>query len=337
MTVALVCVGRCIHAWRLPSNYTIGKDNDEKQLDDIKHFLVKLAHLANSSHYKGTCLLTGVQPTVDITSNPRTSTIPFSSVNPLFMACIVMWVTASFALFHLADASKDGNDGNAAQYDKGDTLHWWAFEDGCMGVAIAWNTLGIICLTVQSFRTMHSIPLNNAVLGIVALLASILVQWSWANFHMFDIELHERASQVAMGFPAKEGVDEAGPPDKPLPVPIGSDPSIVEPSNEENPVDPTAAAISSGRGYLMFNTSNFLSTASAFASNNVPVLDNGLRKRSNATHARGQYAPLINRRMTRREQLQLRPNYRNMLVTGTPIARKHYRLIIQVHARATAT
>lgn len=301
-----------------------------------------MAHLANVSHYKGTCLLTGIQPTVDLTSNPRTSTIPFSSVNPLFMACLVMWVTASFALFHLADVVKSENDLASALSDKGEDVGWWGWEDCFMGLAIVWNTTAIIFLSVPSFRTSHGIPLNNAVLGMVALIASILVQWSWANFHMFDIELHERASQTAMNVTADTGFVESNPPNKPLPVPINRPSQGVPPANEEEDsnenafsgVDTVAsrAAIASGKGYLMFNTSNFLSTARTFASNSMQRSDtDGLRKRSSTNNAPSvEYMPLINRRLTRREQLQLRPNYRNMLLTGTPIARKNYRLIIKV-------
>lgn len=48
----------------------------------------QLARLRSNSHLRGTCLLTGQQATVDITSNPRTSMTPFSSVNVLFMLVV---------------------------------------------------------------------------------------------------------------------------------------------------------------------------------------------------------------------------------------------------------
>ena len=104
-----------------------------------------------------------------------------------------------------------------------------------------------------------------------------------------------------------------------------------------NPEEMREAAMI-GKGYLMFNTSNFLSTASAFAfgsgggGNNNSSQQYGLRKRTaNAHYGNVAYAPLLGgRMMPRTDQLKLMPHYTNMLKTGTPIARHSYRLIIKV-------
>lgn len=53
----------------------------------------QLNRLKTNSHMRGTCLLTGQQATVDVTSNPKTSVILFSSVNILFMLLVSMLKT----------------------------------------------------------------------------------------------------------------------------------------------------------------------------------------------------------------------------------------------------
>ena len=309
---------RCLQGHLLPRDY-IAKNgtNTVDELHILDDFVSKLRRLQSNSHYKGACLLSGMQPTVDISSNPRTSTTPFSSVNPVFMVALIMWVTASFTLFQIADYMKNKADENLAKGSNNTCK--LITEDFIIIISMVWNTVGIVFILVPEFRTFHSIPLNNAILGVVALLSSILVQYNWASFHMFDIELHEWASREAMG--GEERSESIG----------GVTPmQVVEETAPENP----AAAAMNGRGYLMFNTSNFLSTAASFAGVQSSAQSNhGLRKRpgQQQQHGRGMYAPLLTgQRMSRREQLNLMPNYRNMLVMGLPFAREQYRQVIKV-------
>lgn len=65
-----------------------------------------MKHVATHSHLRGTCLLTAQQAMVDVTSNYKTSLTAFSSVNMVFMLAVVLWISASFALFYVGGDPK---------------------------------------------------------------------------------------------------------------------------------------------------------------------------------------------------------------------------------------
>jgi hypothetical protein len=123
--------------------------NPEKQYgtstDDQKVLTTWLTHMMRfdkNSHLRGTCLLTGQQSTVDMTSNYKTSMTPFSSVNVVFMISLVMWITASFALFYIGGMPK----GPEAHSNTG--ANFWSSDDFFMGVGIVWNLAAIIYMIV---------------------------------------------------------------------------------------------------------------------------------------------------------------------------------------------
>ena len=82
---------RCIDNSKLPpENATL-----ETDIALLDAWLKPVQRLYTNSHLRGTCLLTGQQGTVDMTSNPKTSTLFFSSVNTIFM------VQVGFSSFYM--------------------------------------------------------------------------------------------------------------------------------------------------------------------------------------------------------------------------------------------
>ena len=175
-------------------------DNEEGAKDAAK----LTDRLQKNSHLRGTCLFTGQQAMVDISSNYHTSMVLFSSVNVMFMTALVLWISASFSLFHLGGLLKSTKQDldDAGDYflepDKCCKCSFITIDDLFMFLAITWNTLPVIFICSNEFRRVNNIPLNNAVLGIFALVASIAVQWGWANFKIFNAQAHDDAAQKAL-------------------------------------------------------------------------------------------------------------------------------------------
>lgn len=147
---------------------------------DIERWLHDLKHLAKHSHLRGTCLLTAQQAIVDVTSNYRTSLTAFSSVNMLFMLAVVLWISASFALFYIGGAPKSEEE--ISNVDTSDGKRRWVPEDFTMIVGIVWNTVLVSYLLYPGTLEKSNIPLNNAVIAIVALIAATAVQWHSAYY-----------------------------------------------------------------------------------------------------------------------------------------------------------
>ena len=118
--------------------------------------------MVSSSHLRGTCLLTGQQATVDITSNYKTSLTMFSSVNMLFMLTVVLWISASFALFYTGGLPQSKDESRLIQSER---IRAWT-GDVCMEmngasccstfksadlvviVAVVWNAALIIYVMI---------------------------------------------------------------------------------------------------------------------------------------------------------------------------------------------
>jgi hypothetical protein len=257
---------RCMDAARLPKE----EDLFTSSMAVFTDWMADLGRLQQNSHLRGTCLLSGIQGTVDMSSNYKTSAILFSSVNVIFMVLLITWISASFALFNIGGIQKmlasTGND-----------EYWYpsVVANVLIGVSILWNFLGIVFILIPAVRINSSIPANNAIIGVVLLVASILVQWRWANFHDDDIHTTEHSAETALqNAKVVEGV----------PVNAYEEQQDAMASAPDMPrAEETLAAGS------IFSTANFLSTASAVKNYGVdyvrqvtgaPYNAQGLRKRN---------------------------------------------------------
>ena len=284
-----------------------------------------------NSHLRGTCLITGQQPTVDMTSNYKTSMVLFSSVNVIFMLAVVLWITASFSLFYV------GGMPRALEPNPEETEKKWNFEDYFMVIGILWNVAGVVYVLVPDAQGHSNIPLNNVVISVVALVASILVQWNWANFRMFDVVVHNEAAKVVM--------QEAGVPESEIPYgnPAAADDSLPEPignaeqNNRGN--DPGydgvfeqgvggnqeyASRYRAGGNLLQLNTSHFMATAKAVKNYGVHYAkyithggQGGLRQRRGGARSASSAVHLGSR-------MASMPGYTAMVKMGSPIAMYRY-------------
>ena len=231
------------------------KDDQQSLLD----WQIGMGNLETHSQKMGTCLLTGQQAMVDVSSNPRTSLVLFSSVNTVFMVSIILWISASFALFYIGGWIKTQgefeNPTSATKEGKSRCTRW--LDDFFIFVAIVWNVVPIFLVMSRDFRDNVNIPLNNAILSIAALATTILVQWKWANFHIYDMDTHEAVAKNVV----LQMQECCGPPPAAanIPTPSGSSKSdqltpIGGPQNVEGTTAPIIA--------VPFSTNNFLSTAS---------------------------------------------------------------------------
>lgn len=302
--------------------------------------------MQNSSHRLGACLLTGQQASVDITSNYATSMILFSSVNVIFMVTVVVWISASFALFHIGgfiktDAEMNGDintnsNGDQLPPNGGCACGAFSLDDFLMFVAIVWNAVLAFLLLSQDFRMYQNIPLNNAILAIAALLVSIFVQWGWANAHTFDVELQEVTSRKAMISGQRESEKQ--------PVKIMVDSNGNGPQGEK----------SDGASMMLsLDTSNFMATAnavreygleytrSAALNNRAGSAGNSqtLRKRTMSSYSANEKSfgeqsfytvPFGQNKNRKAVMMTSMPSYTALVRTGTPFAHYNYINLIKV-------
>ena len=278
--------------------YGTNAEDQAQLLDWLNHMM----RFEKNSHLRGTCLLTGQQPTVDMTSNYKTSMVLFSSVNVIFMLALILWITASFSLFYVGGVPKP------PEPNPGDENSWTSkVEDVFMVLGILWNVAGVVYVLVPNAQDHSNIPLNNVVIAVFALVTSILVQWSWATFRMFDISTHEEAAQSVMeeaGMPASEEDVEIS--NIPAAISGGGEGDKEEQENdsgnnwdgfENNPDQQGYAASpfggSGGNGMLQLNTSQFLATANAVKTYGIKYAkymayggSNGLRQRRGMKNSR---------------------------------------------------
>lgn len=144
-----------------------------------------LAKLEQSSAMRGACLLSGLQQTVDVTSNYRTSPVPFSSVNPAFFVVLACWIAASFSVVGLPIAGTRIDDALTV------TKCGWDGTDFLFSVvSFFWNFGLVVALCLPCVREALHIPVNNAAIGVIMLFAAIALQ-TWVG----NIEQEEEKEQ----------------------------------------------------------------------------------------------------------------------------------------------
>ncbi len=276
-------LARCSRNYLPAASLEYGTSMEDQS--NLLQWLRRMMKFEEKSHLRGTCLLTGQQATVDMTSNYKTSMTLFSSVNVGFMLAVVLWITASFAVFYIGGAPKIKT---TEEMDNNN----WTSDDILMLIAILWNVVLIIIIMIPDVQRNSNVPLNNVVIAVVALLASIFVQWQWANFHAHDTDTKDSVSAQVQG--------------------RGYTPNVPYKARDEEYPQESRSMFQNEKGAMVFNTSNFLSTASAFQKYGVQyskiIAGNSLRKRKTTTTS-------IIAKM---------PNYTAMIDTGSPIVLYNY-------------
>jgi hypothetical protein len=148
----------------------------------------------------------------------------FSSVNMLFMLTVVLWISASFALFYIGgipaaantevseiESSTEPDDCNivccAVVSKGGSDSKRFTTADATIIISIAWNAALIIYVMIPKIQSDSNIPLNNVVLTIFSALAAIAVQWHWAYYSGKEhIQKNTNSSQEEA--PASDGITE---------------------------------------------------------------------------------------------------------------------------------
>jgi hypothetical protein len=138
-----------------------------QKMEDARLVLMK------SSHRAGTCLLTGQQPMVEISSNYKTSLVPFSSVNLMFAVAVVCWISASFAIFYFSTDSFVGLFACFANSRK-------YLEDVFLGIPFIWNIILVILSLTDAFSNQN-VPVNNIAVAVLLLLFATGKQIQWAG------------------------------------------------------------------------------------------------------------------------------------------------------------
>jgi hypothetical protein len=308
-------------------------DNEEGAKDAAK----LTDRLQKNSHLRGTCLFTGQQAMVDISSNYHTSMVLFSSVNVMFMTALVLWISASFSLFHLGGLLKSTKQDldDAGDYflepDKCCKCSFITIDDLFMFLAITWNTLPVIFICSNEFRRVNNIPLNNAVLGIFALVASIAVQWGWANFKIFNAQAHDDAAQKALekwensNVPTGVPVAEMGKPK------AGADLVFLQPHAAGDVRPGTKAPTNVFDSFL---TDGFLATASAMRGIGSAYPHSTFEAQAlHGTHHQAHFGNLRQRNPVSRamhgytqskQRIASMPHYAAMVKLGAPIVQYNY-------------
>lgn len=269
-------------------------------------------------------------------------------------------------MFDIAGWIKDANDEQDAQRISLDNdpkeemsctkwwcgpCKWWTSDDFAVFIAILWNLILILCLMIPNVRADNNIPLNNAVIAVALLLAAILVQWNTSNIYIDTQDAAAKTALTTSNDPADEetksyvakGIPVEGQP---------TAPEMVRQTTTKYSSVPGASPVS------MFDTSNFLSTASAVREYGVQCAraitsinqnqqlfntqnSGGLRKR--AVYGRSDhqnedgtmYRPvrtgtMFNAKERRKQRLYQMPAYTAMVSYGSPVARYNYRNIMKV-------
>lgn len=152
-------IARCIGELK-----PVGTQSEEQAKASEKAWLLRLAQMASNSQRRGTCLLTGLQDVVDVSSNHMTSVTIFSSINILFMALLCSWIGAGFSIFFLG-----GIDTGIAT----------TTSRSLMAFVVVWNLLlSTMSILFRVLFPVHAlwIPLNNIALSIVIPLVAVGVQ-----------------------------------------------------------------------------------------------------------------------------------------------------------------
>lgn len=300
---------------------------------------------------------------------------------------VIVWITASFALFDIGGWLKETNDeleainlsnayepdGNMSCCEWWSCWNWWTTDDLFVLIGIVWNAALIVAILVPEFRMHNSIPLNNAIVGVFALLVAILVQWTWANFRYSDMQ--DAAADTAL---AIAGDAPIVPSEVPRGIPVIQEPPEKAVASTRQsfhsqqtssssyshcyyyPADlDTTARESTGTAAaspaMMFDTSNFLSTASAVRMYGAQCANSFVERASGAFQGAGmmtlrrrpgassysseEYGSSVKKtgfnmfasaKEKRVQRLRQMPAYTAMVQFGSPIARYNYRNILKV-------
>jgi hypothetical protein len=333
-----VAEGSPVQPGTLLPNYERCFANFYKEDSDKSKQMKLEDRLMKNSHLRGTCLFTGQQAMVDVTSNYKTSLILFSSVNVLFLTALVLWISASFSLFHIGGLLKTKKrDAEVVDhYSEPDECcagcNFITCDDFLMLLAILWNTIAVVFICSGDFRASNSIPLNNAVLGIFALIASIMVQWGWANFKIFNIQAHDEAAQMALEdwgrknrtAYANYAMAQQNPKGQSI-TPMEPRMNSMESNTSQNGSTKTTAP--ANNIFDVFTTEGFLGTGAR--------LDHTHHDRHAHTHSstsstytnlrhRNPVARMMNEYTQSRQKLAAMPHYAAMVKLGAPIVQYNY-------------
>lgn len=148
-------IGRCVK----PIDESKGEPEVQRWIRDV-------ADIVTSSHLKGSCILTGQMAMVDVSSNYKTSAVPFSSTNVVYMTMIVIWVTSSFALFYLRSTDMV-NSGDA-----------WKNTMMLINLGlIVWHLFIIAFIFTPWLSSKKNVPLNNVLISTVLIAATVSCQY----------------------------------------------------------------------------------------------------------------------------------------------------------------
>jgi hypothetical protein len=148
-------IGRCVK----PIDESKGEPEVQRWIRDV-------ADIVTSSHLKGSCILTGQMAMVDVSSNYKTSAVPFSSTNVVYMTLIVIWVTSSFALFYLrsTDLLNSGE-------------RWKNTMMLINLVLIIWHLIIAVLIFTPAMSSRKNVPLNNVLISTVLVAATVSCQY----------------------------------------------------------------------------------------------------------------------------------------------------------------
>lgn len=224
-------IGRCV-----------GEIQELPERKDEIEWLQRLAGLATNSHRRGSCLLTGQQDAVDVSSNHKTTAVWFTSLNMVYTTLIAVWISASFSLFLL------GKPPVGEKHKK-----WMSrWESVVVAVAALWNVVLVVISVVSHYG--HNIPMNNVFIGIILLSLAIGTQvvYSQSIFvdrsseYLFKDNNIDDSARVA---DSDAGADEAS---HVLPTPKDNGRHNPEESN------PRATSKPATGSYMPVSTSTFL-------------------------------------------------------------------------------
>lgn len=163
-------IGRCVDPIKM-ENKTVTINGVKKEMEvavdkEIDRWIHDVADIVTHSHLRGSCILTGQVSMVDVSSNYKTSATPFSSSNVLYLMLIIVWISASFSLFHLMgpDLIPDKN------------VMWERIQMVMKFLLFAWHIVIVVLTVLPIMYTEKNVPLNNVLLSAVLIFVTIIMQ-----------------------------------------------------------------------------------------------------------------------------------------------------------------
>jgi hypothetical protein len=156
--------------------------------NDSDTFLEGMSDLQMKPTVRGMCDTTGQQSMVDISTNPMTSITLFSSIHIYYILLCIVWVTASFTVFHLPQF--DRKSGDMGVYKSSLSM-----SDITAVAPIVWN----IGLLIYSVVRSDVIPRNNIIGTIVLVLVVTFMQYMWSSTTEEKAEAMKQKSSYSSG------------------------------------------------------------------------------------------------------------------------------------------